>query len=100
MSLLLWTKTGKTQLHKNLRTSCEGFVLSFNHVGPRKELRCRELATITFICYEQASDSLGGAACSRDHRPLVENDSVQNWEGRRMVDIVPVDLTAYKKSIF
>ena len=50
MSLLLWTKTGKTQLHKNLRTSCEGFVLSFNHVGPRKELRCRELATITFIC--------------------------------------------------
>jgi len=39
----------------------------------------------------------GDAACSRDHSSLVENDSVQNWEGRRIVDIVPVDLTAYKK---
>jgi len=42
----------------------------------------------------------GDAACIRDHRPLVENDSVQNWGGIRMVDIVPVDLTAYKKSFF
>lgn len=39
----------------------------------------------------------GVAAFIRDHRPLVENDSTLNWEGKMMVDIVLVDLTTLKK---
>lgn len=38
----------------------------------------------------------GDAAFIRDHRSLVENDSVLNWEGKVMVDIVLVGLTTLK----
>jgi len=38
----------------------------------------------------------GDAAFIRDHKPLVEYDSVLNWEGKIMVDIVLVDLTTLK----
>jgi len=42
----------------------------------------------------------GDAIYSGDHRHLVENDSVQKWEGGKVVDIVLIDFTTFKMRFY
>lgn len=50
ISLLLWNKMGKLQLHKILRTSFGRFVLFLNHVDPKEGAHKCPVGKITFTC--------------------------------------------------